>query len=204
MSELHPWVSTPEALQAARRAASACRAKLGPAADVVGLDELISEGYSILVECARPSPGRAEEHCVECQGLVTGRRRGAKYCSASCSARYRDRCVRKRKRGEHAPMAPARPKTHIGSMHSWPDGRMIQYATQEIALRLCHYASKHPRETPYGDGISLVAGTATQEAPVTPRDRIEAWLEDNGVWCDGTETVEELAEAVENVKGRAT
>lgn len=56
LGQLHPWLSTPEAAEAARRALAIPLALMGAKAAMVGDDELFSEALAILTECALP-PG---------------------------------------------------------------------------------------------------------------------------------------------------
>jgi hypothetical protein len=51
---LHPWLATPEASVAARKAVRIPLALLGGKAVIVDADELLSEADAILTECALP------------------------------------------------------------------------------------------------------------------------------------------------------
>lgn len=196
---LHPWLGTHEAMRAAQRAVAIPLYKLGMRAQMIGADELLSEALSILTECALPPRERLQTICANCQGLIPeGRRKGAKYCSPQCSSSYRDQRSRGYGKAASAEVAPAHPKTHIGSMWSWPADEMESYAAREVGFRLCHFAGRGQLETPASQTLYNLA-IAEPEALENDREIIEAWLEANGVHCSGAETIEELGEAAQYV-----
>lgn len=128
----HPWLNTPEALEAVDRAAAAAVRRMG----LWGmLDDLTSEAYVLLTECAQPPQKALARECLECGGSLAGRRRNAKFCSEACNSRAGTR----RHRTQTAP-APSGPLGHIGSMWTWPEDKMQAYAVQTVAMRLCNYA----------------------------------------------------------------
>lgn len=55
LDRIHPWLSTPEALESAHKALQIPRALMGAKAQLVSDDELFPEALAILTECAAPS-----------------------------------------------------------------------------------------------------------------------------------------------------
>lgn len=139
--ELHPWLSTPQALKAANDAVKYAARLVNTRH--LGDDELLSEALILLTECALPAREREVTVCLECGKSLENRRRGAKFCSETCN----NRNGQKRHRAKTAP-APASTKTHVGSMWSWPEDQRGNYAVREVGVRLCHLASKRRVEVP--------------------------------------------------------
>jgi hypothetical protein len=175
--------------------------KLPGRAQMIGADELLSEALSILTECALPPQQRVVSFCHDCGGpMPEGRRVNAKYCSPACTNRAGVKRYRNRAKGNDGDPVPAAPKTHIGSMWQWPDDQMLAYAIREVGFRLCHFVSTGRLETP---ASQIIANLSVAED--LAYDAIEiaaAWLEANGVVTMGSESVEELLEAVAFVKAR--
>jgi hypothetical protein len=146
----HPWASTPEAINAARKAVSIPMAKMGRKAAIIGRDELESQALVILTECALESPEPVSTACARCGKPLEHVRRNAKFCSSRCRNTYN---MRVRRGQEEA--VPPNPLGHIGSMHSWDEGRMAQFAVQEVGMRLCNYVTtRHDTiETPSSDAL---------------------------------------------------
>lgn len=141
---LHPWLSTPEALTAVRSAVRISEHKLPGAARLAGSDELFSEALIILTECALPPRDREPSACAECGGSLVEARAGAKFCKPACQNRNKVR--RSRAGGQAAPPAP--PKAYIGSMWSWPVGKMAAYAAREVGYVLCNWLRTRSRDMP--------------------------------------------------------
>ena len=201
---LHPWLSTQEAYRAAVKAAGIPMRKLPARAQALGHDEMLSEALSILTECALPPREREHTMCAECSKMIPeGRRRNSKYCSPQCNNKAGVRRSRQRGKGFTVEAPPAPPKTHIGSMWSWPEDQIEQYAVREVGYRLLHFVNKGQLEVPASQTLYNIA-IAEPEALEDARDLVEAWLEGHGVHCSGTETVEDLAEAARNVLNGAT
>lgn len=148
--ELHPWLSTQEALSAARQAVSIPMSLLGGMARAVGSDELLSEALAILTECALP-PRNQPTSCAKCGESLAGVRAGAKFCSASCRTTYAVWVQR-----EKTFPIPPTTRAHVGSMHSWPVDEMMRYATREVGYVLCNYlrSHSHPLEIPATDYLA--------------------------------------------------
>jgi hypothetical protein len=198
MSNLHPWAQTTAAYRAAVQAASIPRRMLPARTQAVGIDELISEALVILAECALSPQADSDPGCRMCGGDIPDTvRRGAKFCSPQCRSRYGTRQNRSRAKGFEATAAEARAKTHIGSMWSWPEDKMLQYAVREIGYRLCNFLSKPDHEIPSSQWLANYAGAAfiTED-----RECVEEWLESHGIHCDGSESEEDLAEAIKHLK----
>jgi hypothetical protein len=196
---LHPWLGTPEAVQAARRAVRVPEYKMPGAARALGPDELLSEAFTILTECALPPRERGNVVCAECGGTLENVRAGAKYCGATC----RNKAGVRRFRDDAKPAPPpAQPKGHIGSMWTWPEDERMSYAAREVGLRLCHYLvtrsgrSETPG-SPWLENTDLAQGASDP----TARDVIEDFLVARGIDFDGTETLDELAEAATRLQG---
>ena len=155
---LHPWLSTPEALTAARRAVQIPRDRMGNWARSVGLDELESQALVILAECAQPKPQDYERSgCAHCGGSLEELRRGAKFCSRSCKSKYAVRV--QRGKGESLPSTTL---AHIGSMWDWPADSMVAYARTQVGyvllnyVRSCRYAADEAHPNP---GLGALART---------------------------------------------
>lgn len=137
---LHPWLDTPQAVKAAHDAVRVAEARMTKAALDVGADELFSEALIILTQCALPPRERGHFACAWCGAKLETVRAGAKFCSRPC----RDKHSNSRRgtgdaRGTKSKGLPASPKTHIGSMWSWPEDQRAAYAAREVGLRLCHF-----------------------------------------------------------------
>lgn len=188
---LHPWLSTPEAAKAAKAATLIPLKLLGQRARIVGADELLSEAFAILTECALPLPEPPKASCAKCGGSLENVRRGAKFCSKLC----KDLHGKKVERGKRQ-VIPASAPSHIGSMWSWPEDQRQQYAVQEVGYRLNNWlrTQHHLVEIPATEFMPNMAGPA-EAAEVTPREFLEDYLESKGVKATGTETFRELYEA---------
>jgi hypothetical protein len=188
---LHPWLGTPEAAEAAKRAVRIPVSLLAGKAVIIGLDELQSEALAILTECALPPRERLQVLCARCGGSLDHVRRGAKFCSRSCKDLY----GKKVERGKTEAI-PARPASHIGSMWTWPEAQRIQYAVREVGYILNNWlrTRHHVIETPSSDSIANmdVAGEQRQD---TPREALEAYLESKGFAVSGEEPFDDLYEA---------
>jgi hypothetical protein len=166
---------------------------------MVGKDELLSEALSILTECALPPRTETQVLCAECGSKIPDTvRKGAKYCTPQCSSKFRDRQCRLRGKGFDAKPAPAPPKTHIGSMWTWPEDQMFAYAVRQVGFQLLNYTRLGHLETPASQTLYnlALAGEIDEDA----REIAEAWLEANGIHCTGDETIEDLIEAVSHLK----
>lgn len=188
--DLHPWLDSPEAVAAARRSLSIPRTHMYGAFIAVGEAELFSEALAILTECALPPRDRPTV-CVECGSSLDGVRNGAKFCSPRCRKRQAARVHRGK-----ATVVPDVPKSHIGSMWSWPEDKTVAYATREIGFRLCNYLQSRKQRfdipsSPYLENTDI---EVIEERDV--RDVLEDYLTEVGIGFDGTETLDELAEAV--------
>lgn len=196
---LHPWLSTDEALRAATQAVTKSMNKLPGRGQMIGKDELLSEALSILTECALPPRDEPQPICAECgRKMPEDRRRNAKYCSPQCTSKAGVKRHRMRGKGFDVAPPPQPPKTHIGSMWQWPEESRFAYAVQEVAFRLCHYISTGHLETPASQTLYNLA-----VADVVDEDAlgiVHAWLEANGVLATGDESTEDLLEAISNLK----
>ena len=150
--ELHPWLSAPDALTAARQAVSIPMTMLPGKARRIGSDELVSEALAVLTECALPPKERTPTPCANCGGSLNLVRAGAKFCSTTC----RNTHAVWVQRGK-AFAIPARAGGHIGSMHSWPEADMMRYATREVGYVLNNYVRTYPVEIPAGDYLAEYA-----------------------------------------------
>lgn len=187
--------------------------KMGLRAQMIGRDELLSEALAILTECALP-PREQLRICAYCEGPIPESvRKGAKYCTPKCSSSYRDARTRAN-RGEaaaakrveakgHQEQAPAHPKTHIGSMHTWPADEMFAYAVREVGFRLCHFVSHGRLETPSTGSAALVNleahAVGESDAAEEARELLAVWFESKGIRLTGDETVDDLREAAINL-----
>ncbi len=191
---LHPWLSTPEAVKAARAATRIPESKLPSAARATGSDELFSEALAILTECAMQPRERGHFACAECGGSLVEVRAGAKFCSRQC--KHRDTMRRSRAGRQEA--LPAMPKGHIGSMWSWPEGERPAYATREVGLVLCNYLRTRLGrfEIPATPGIEN-ANVVQEASDPEVREILEDFLTAGGVQFEGDELLDELAEAAQ-------
>lgn len=197
---LHPWLATPEAYEAARKSVAIPMNLMGKAAVMIGSDELLSEALIVLTECALPPRSEAQVLCCECQKPLVAVRKGAKFCSPKCRMNH----AKNVQRGK-TEIIPARTGAHIGSMWAWPEDQMTTYAARQVGMCLNNYIRTrgHKVETPvfmtrdedYDNWFSrgLEEG---QDA----RDQIEQYLEAHGIRVEGTEALEELGEAAMNVR----
>lgn len=194
-SQLHPWLSTPEALAAAKRAVNVPRTYLAGRTRIVGVDELESQALVILAECAQPHPKTVEAGCAHCGESLDGLRKGAKFCGRSCKSKFSMKVVR----GKEETLAPST-QAHVGSMWTWPAEQMAAYAQQQVGfvllnyVRSCHFAA----EITASEAIANMDVTA--EADEDPRELVVSYLEAHGVRSDGTETFAALAEAALSVR----
>lgn len=140
---LHPWLSTSDAVRAAHTAVRIAERKMPRAAQAAGSDELFAEALIVLTECALPLRERGHLACAECGGSLAEVRAGAKFCKPACANKN---AVKRHRAGkQEAPPAP--PKGHVGSMHSWPEGKRPEYAAREVGYALCNWLRTRPRET---------------------------------------------------------
>ncbi len=168
---------------------------------MIGRDELLSEALSILTECALPPRTEQRVMCADCGGLIPeSMRRGAKYCSAACNKRAGVKRSRARGKGFDAAPPPAPPKTHIGVMWEWPADEIKSYAIREVGMRLCNYVRLGQLETPSSQTLYNLAIAGEPDETEELRGLVEAHLEDHGIMCDGSETIEDLAQAVFNLR----
>jgi hypothetical protein len=192
MSQLHPWLSTPEAVDAARQAAYLHRTRLSKWANVVGLDELESQALVILTECGQPKPRDMERtECAHCGGSLAGLRRGAKFCGRSCKSKYAVSV----QRGKEETL-PASTHAHIGCMWDWPAESMALYARTQIHYVLMNYlrGCNFIVEIRASDTLSNMDLPA-DDTDEDPRELVIAYLESHGIRVDGSESFDELATA---------
>lgn len=168
---------------------------------MIGRDELLSEALSILTECALPPREQGAVICAECSKPIPETvRKGSKYCTPQCGKRAGVKRLRMRGKGFDSAPPPAPPKTHIGSMHQWPEPEMFSYAVREVGFRLLNFVRLGHLETPASQTLYNLAAAVEPDELEEMREIVEAWLEANGVRCDGTECIEDLAQAVFNVR----
>lgn len=175
---LHPWINSPEVRRVVRVAVEVAIKKQGAKALAIGREELASEGYMILVECAMPRPEDADpDGCAYCGGSLEGVRKGAKFCSPTCR-------VRAHRAGQ---VVPAVPLGHIGSMWSWPEAERANWAVREVGHRLANYVVvATPNEIP-GDiedaqgHPGAAPGTTYTPVVIEPVGRT-TWDADAKVW----------------------
>jgi hypothetical protein len=150
-SEFHAWLSTPDALAAARKPVGIPMRLLGGKARAVGADELESEALEILTDCARRPGDRTPTECARCGGSLDQVRAGAKFCSAHCRTTYAVWVQRGK-----AIAIPPRTPGYFGSMWRWPESEMTKYATCEVGYVLCNCVRTHLRvlETPASEYIA--------------------------------------------------
>lgn len=196
--QLHPWLSTLEALSAAKKAVQIPLALMGGKALVIGHDELLSEALAILTECALPPREIARVVCAQCGGSLEAVRKGAKFCSKKC----KDLKGKHVERGK-ADTVPARTQAHIGIMWTWPEEDRAKYAIREVGYALNNYlrTRRHACETPAGETLANM-NVAVEEPEETPREVVESFLESRGVHATGEESFEELCQAARSILGR--
>lgn len=191
---LHPWLNTPDAVKAAERAVKVPEYKMPAAAKVVGLDELLSEAFAILTECALPPRERITAVCVECGDELKNVRVGAKYCGAKC----RNLAGVRRHRAGGAPPPPSRPKGHVGSMHSWPEDEMVSFAIREVGLQLCNYLRTRVGRSEVPASPHLENADLPEEADVEGvRGVLEDYLVSHEWDFSDDDTTEDLLDAVQ-------
>jgi hypothetical protein len=141
---LHPWLSSPEALEAARTAVQIPLAILPAVANAVGLDELESHALVLLTECAQYDPERPAVRTVcarpACENSLAEVRKGAKFCSQECRRQHgvdviAEREAKGRPRGFSAAVLDLS-RVHIGSMYEWPEDDMSRYAVRIVGYAL--------------------------------------------------------------------
>lgn len=195
--QLHPWLSTPEALAAAKKSVSVPMALLGGKARIIGADELLSEALAILTECALPPRNLERTLCFRCDKPLDYVRPGAKFCSATCRTNQASDV----KRGKTLPL-PARTGAHVGSMWGWAEEDRSRYAIREVGYVLCNYlrTRSDTAEMPATEAMTRMS-LAMPEAEETPRELIEEYLEGKGVRCNGDESLSELYQAACHLSG---
>jgi hypothetical protein len=141
---LHPWLSSPEALEAARTAVQIPQALLPKAVAIVGLDEVESHALVLLTECAQYDPERPAVRTVcarpACENSLSEVRRGAKFCSQKCRRQHGMDVIAEREakggpRGFSAAVLNLS-RAHIGSMYEWPEDDMSKYAVRTVGYAL--------------------------------------------------------------------
>lgn len=198
---LHPWLSTPEAVKAAERAVKVPEYKMPAAAKVVGPDELLSEAFAILTECALPPRERITVACAQCGESLENVRAGAKFCSKKCKHLN----TMQRRRAGRREALPAMPKGHIGSMHSWPEDERMSYAIREVGFRLCHYIVTRAGKPEVPASPHLDNADLTDEPDVeTLRGILEDYLVECGIQFSDADRTEDLIEAVRHLRGLIT
>lgn len=195
--ELHPWLSTDMAVEAARKAVQIPLSHMAAAALSVGKDELFSEALAILTECALPPREPVESSCAMCGGSLEGKRKGAKFCSFKCRDLHKKRVARGK-----AETVKAMPQAHVGSMWTWPEGNMSNYAAKTVGYVLLNYIRTRKERVELPDSEALANRNLPIEDPeATPREVITTFLEAHGLTVDGSETLDELAAAAYSIKG---
>jgi RNA polymerase-binding transcription factor DksA len=129
VTELHPWIknlTTAEADALAKDCAQKALRLAGRTAD--RLDELESQAYLLLVECARKVEDDTYAHCQQCGKELTGRRH-ARFCRPTCSKAYN--------RAHPEPPKPPR-AAYVGSMWNWDPNRMKDFAVEEVGYALAN------------------------------------------------------------------
>jgi len=151
---LHPWLSTHDALTAARNSVAIPMTMVPGWARAVGADELLSEALAILTECAVPPIVRTETVCASCGGSLDQVRKGAKFCSYNCRMKHGKHVERNK-----ATALPARAGAHIGSMWGWPEEDMQKYAIREVGYVLNNWlrTRTHVVETPASEYLAEYA-----------------------------------------------
>lgn len=131
-SQLHPWLSTPEALEAAEKAAQIPLAMLPNLATLVGADVLHSEALAFLAECAVPPRTPERTVCAVCGTPLASIRVGAKFCTQKCRKQRQEERLQGGKTTETLP-------AHIGSMWGWPEDQRDSYAIRTVGYLLNNY-----------------------------------------------------------------
>lgn len=148
--ELHPWLDTPDALDAAKNAVRIPMAMMGRNARAIGADELLSEALAILTECARPAVDRTPGTCARCGGSLDQVRAGAKFCSPRCRHIYAVWV----QRGKAFALPPST-RGYVGSMWGWPEADRMRYAVREVGYALNNYVRTRPPEHPSSDYLAM-------------------------------------------------
>lgn len=212
-SQLHPWLSSREAVRAAEKAAEVPLVMMSGPAYAVGRDELVSEALAILTECALPPRDRPDRFLASgvcsaegCGNQLTRPRSGspAKFCSPACRKLHAKRVTRTRA-GNAKVTAEALPLTssasHIGSMHEWPEDQRVKYAIRTVGYVLCNWLrTRRPGAEISASDMIANMNVPTPVADDTPREFIENFLESRGLQVTGAETFLELCEAARNLK----
>lgn len=211
MTDLHhPWLDSPEAVEAARKACQIPLALLPGLAGPIGADELNSEALVILTECGTAPDNQPRLVCARqgCSEALAEVRRGAKFCSQRCRRQHgmdvlRSRDGQARPRGASATRLGDVPGSHLGSMWEWPEADRGKYATRTIGYALCNWlrGNHNSRETPSSESLADLSVTAPGDEDATPHDYLARWLEARGVMVTGDEAFTELAEAARWAKG---
>lgn len=197
--ELHPWLGSAEAVAAAAKAVQIPLAIMGAKALLVGSDELLSEAFAILAECAAPDVAETAS-CAKCGAHLTHLRRGAKFCSPYCRMAYAKSVQRQK-----AETLPRRAGSHVGSMWRWPERERSKYAIREIGYLLCNYlrSRTHGVETPASEVLARMEvpyGLLDLEEE-SAAEFVARYLEAHGVIATGEEEFAELCEAARYVRG---
>jgi hypothetical protein len=209
MPELHPWLDSAEAVDAARKAVQIPLALLPGLAAIAGRDELYSEALAILTECALPPRDQLRETCARqgCGEELASVRKGAKFCSQKCRRQHGMDVIRSkegttRPHGASAVVLDATPQGHIGSMWEWPDDQRAKYAVRIIGYALNNWLRTgfKGREIPSTETLANMNVTSP-EADQDAREWLTDWLEARGIRVTGDESFEELAEAASLLLG---
>lgn len=195
---LHAWLSTPEAVRAAERSVKIPAQKMAGTAQVVGADELLSEAFAILAECAMP-PRERGNVCAACSGPLDQVRAGAKFCGPKCRKLQAAHVMRGK-----SDALPAVPRGHVGSMWTWPEDQMISYAIREVGLALCNYLRTRTgrHEVPSSQWLEASSITAVSASEPDARGEVEDFLVMRGCGFSGAESFMELAEAALWLQGK--
>jgi hypothetical protein len=146
-TEMHPWLSTPEAAEAARKAVQIPLALLPELASRVGADKLETQALAILTECALPPRDQAPTECAKCGTSLGGVRKGSRFCGPDCRREYAANMPEASKshpRGATRSTAQVQP-AYVGSMHSWPEDDRQRYAAREIGYALMNWLRTNPQ-----------------------------------------------------------
>ena len=186
-------------MQAAHRAVKVPEYKMPAAAKAVGSDELLSEAFAILTECALPPRERGNLTCAQCGKDLENVRAGAKFCSKQC--KHLNTMQRRRAGYREAVLAP--PKGHVGSMHSWPEDERMSYAAREVGLQLCNYVRiragrLETAASPHLENADLAHDDADVESV---RSVLEDYLVEHGIEFTDDDSTRDLIEAVQHLRG---
>jgi hypothetical protein len=147
---LHPWLTSPEAIEAARKAVQIPMTLMPGMAIRAGRDELYSEALMILTECALPPCGQLRSTCARegCEADLATVRKGAKFCSQKCRRQHgmdvlRSKDGKSRPRGATAVTLDAVPRAYVGSMWAWPEDARSKYATRIVGYALNNWLRMH-------------------------------------------------------------